>query len=83
MPKPVPFVEPHSDPIVDAVSKHSWKRAIALVSWWIVCLTMPIVAIVFGAISGMIIGVSAGIGKALDDAKTDLARWYQMYEEID
>lgn len=56
------------------------KRCVALIMWWVVCLTLPLFAIPLGAMVGAVKGAGSGAYDALSETYADLHRWWKMFE---
>lgn len=57
-------------------------KAIAITAWWLMAITTPIVGAVLGLVYGIVMGAVTGLIIGVNEAVTDLKRWWEMYEEL-
>jgi hypothetical protein len=56
------------------------KRFISMLSWWTLCLCVPPLAIIAGALVGAVTGAASGAYDGLRQVQRDLRRLWAMLE---
>jgi len=59
------------------------RRCAGLVTWWVMCVVFPPLAIVANVIVGTILGFGRGLIKGVLDSYTELHRWWEQFEQME
>ncbi len=61
----------------------SLRRIVVLVTWWLMCIILPPLAILASAIYASIEGCAGGARKGLQESRRALLKWWSMFENGD